>query len=122
MPGVFVVFLLGLELDLCSAHLLGPWAGAFVVTFGLIAAMSQHVFVESPLAVALVVGASTIVSTLVYAGLVYEFKPAGAISFWGLFGEALITAVIGPILFIGVRAILPPEDKTRSGRLSSNMV
>ncbi|MCB0318873.1 MAG: rod shape-determining protein MreD [Bdellovibrionales bacterium] len=122
VAGVILAFLLGFELDLCSAQLLGPWAGAFVIGFSVIAAMSQHVFVESPFAVSLAVAAANIITALVYAGMVYEFQPAGVISFWPLLLESVLSALVAPIVYVMLKAILPHQDKKRGGKFSSSLV
>ncbi|MEZ4754088.1 MAG: rod shape-determining protein MreD [Bdellovibrionota bacterium] len=120
--GVFLSFLLGLQLDLYSAHLLGPWAGAFVVCFGVIATMSQQIFVESPIAIVMAVVLSTILANLVYIGLIYEFNPGDGISILRLVGETVITAIVSPIIFLVLKKLLPADDKSRGGSLSSGRV
>ena len=51
-PGdALLAFLLGLELDLDSLDLLGPWAGAYVLVFGVLVLLSQRIFIESAVVV-----------------------------------------------------------------------
>ena len=115
--GAFLVFLIGIEMDLCSGVLLGPSAGAYSVTFGLLAALSTRLFVESGFAVMLAVFGSSILSNLVYLLLVFQFAPAAGRSFSVIFIEALVTAIIAPAIFpLFKRILIPKRDRPTSSR------
>ena len=71
---LFLVFLLGLQFDLASGVLIGPWAGAFVVVFLLLAFMAQSIFIESVVSVVISVFVASLVSDFIYFILIYEHK------------------------------------------------
>lgn len=103
-----IVFLLGLELDFSSGGLIGPWAGAFVVVFGLLASLSQRIFVESAITAFVAALLACLGSTLMYIALSYQFQTSEAVpvAFSGRgFIEALLTAFCAPILFAILRRI-----------------
>ena len=111
--GATLAFILGLELDFANGLLVGPWAGAFVVSFGILASLSQRIFVESPLAAIIAVFACSIVSAIVYFTLVYEFHPAVTVIVPFSVAEAALNAVLAPFIFGVLRMALLP--RTRSG-------
>lgn len=111
--GATLAFLLGLELDFANGLLVGPWAGAFVVSFGILAGLSQRIFVESPLAAVIAVFGCSIVGHIVYFTLVYEFHPAVTIVVPFSVAEAVLNAVLAPFVFGILRAVLLP--RTRGG-------
>ena len=45
--GAALAFLLGLQLDVSSAKLLGPWAGSFVLVYGFLGPLSQRIFIDT---------------------------------------------------------------------------
>ena len=121
--GATLAFLLGLELDFANGLLVGPWAGAFVVSFGILASLSQRLFVESSLAVMIAALVSSIVSNLVYFTLVYEFHPAVTVMVPFSLLEALLNGFLAPFLFVFLRTLLAPRPRTGSaGRLRSTAV
>ena len=74
--GAMFAFLVGLELDLFSGILLGPWAGAYTVVFILVSLLSQRIFVESSLAAGVAVMGSNFLVNIIYTVLVFEFRPS----------------------------------------------
>ena len=48
--GCVMTFVLGLLMDFSSAMLVGPWAGALVVVYGVLAVLSHRLFIESGVA------------------------------------------------------------------------
>ena len=101
--GAMSAFLIGLEYDIfASRSLLGPYAGAYVVVFALVASFSQRLFLESLVTVCLTVFVSVLISYAVYVILVSQFMPVGSlIAEMGryLFVEGLVTACVTPFLF-----------------------
>lgn len=97
--GAFLAFLLGLELDLCSGLLLGPWSGAFVATYGIVALLSPRIFVESPAAVMVTVFVSSIISNLAYLLIVTQVRHSGLLLSWRVVSEAIFTAIVCVPLF-----------------------
>ena len=115
--GALLVFIIGIEMDLCSGVLLGPSAGAYSITFGVLAALSTRLFVESGFAVVLAVFGSSILSSLVYLLLVFQFSPSAGRSFSIIFLEALFTAIVAPIFFpLLKRILIPKRDRQLPGR------
>jgi rod shape-determining protein MreD len=106
--GVGLAFLLGLELDMCSGLLLGPWAGASVIVFGIVASLSQRIFVESPFAVMMTVFLSSILSNFVWLLIVLQVQRSGLFS-WTLVFEALLTAAVCVPLFSLYRRLFAVE-------------
>lgn len=99
-------FLLGLLMDFASAGPIGPWAGAFVSTYGCLAVFSQRLFIDSPL-VAMVVGfGASVFSDLLYFVLLLEFRPINLNTFGEIFTKALITAIVAPFIFSTLKGFL----------------
>ena len=105
--GALLSFLLGLQIDFYSGQLLlvGPTAGAYVARFGLIASLSQRIFVDSGLAVFIVTVMAGVASTLIYTVLVYEFNKAGVGLIPVSLVSSLVTAIFTPALFRFLRVL-----------------
>ncbi len=114
--GSVLVFLLGLEFDLSSAKLLGPWAGAFVVVFILFSLLSQRLFVESVLAAIVVTFVAALVASGIYGLLAREFNPAGSHSIVNALVEALLTALCAPLLIRLLRKLYRRRESGLPGR------
>jgi len=113
--GATLAFLLGLELDFANGLLVGPWAGAFVVSFGILASLSQRIFVESPLAAVTAAFGCSIISDVVYFTLVYEFHPAVTVIVPFSVAEAALNAVLAPAIFGVLRMALIPRSRGGGG-------
>ena len=99
-------FLLGLLMDFASAGPIGPWAGAFVSTYGCLAVFSQRLFIDSPL-VAMVVGfGSSVFSDLLYFVLLLEFRPIDLTTAGEIITKAIVTALVAPFIFAALKGIL----------------
>ncbi|MFM1847618.1 MAG: hypothetical protein RL417_1092 [Pseudomonadota bacterium] len=123
LRGATLTFLLGLELDFANGLLVGPWAGAFIVSFGILASLSQRIFVESPLAAVVAAFGSSLVSSLVYFTLVYEFHPRVTVMVPFSILEAGMNAALAPIVFVFLRTVLFPRSRGGvSGRLRATSV
>lgn len=104
MRGAALVFILGLLVDLSSATIIGPRAGAYIFVFGFLSSLSQRLFIESSFAVLGSTFAASLVAQFVYVVMFFEFHPGHTLSLWPYFSwstffEALTTAVISPGVF-----------------------
>ena len=104
--GALLCFMLGLQLDLAGAQLLGPWAGALVVVFGLVSSMQTRIFVDSPLAASITVFACSLVASGVYLIISYQFQKSILEVASFSVAEGLITALLAPLLFPLLRYLL----------------
>lgn len=114
--GCFLVFVLGLELDLSAGVLLGPWAGACVAVFAVLASLSQRIFVDSSLAVALAALASSAISQIVYGVLTYETRPVTSDLLIRGVIEAILTGLVAPLVFKLLKLIFVGTERSASGR------
>ncbi len=108
--GALSAFCLGLEMDICSGVLLGPWAASFIVVFSLLVACSRRIFIQSGLVVFLSVGLATVLSTLLFYLMllfVYGRFSFGSDAIGTLLIEAALSAVLGPMLFSGFKRVVP---------------
>lgn len=104
--GAGLSFLLGLELDIYNGILLGPWAGSYVVVYGVLAFLSQRIFVETALAAFVVVLFSSLLANLVYVVLTFDFRPVGHSILLPLLLEAALSGVIAPAGLALLRRLL----------------
>jgi len=114
--GALFAFLLGLELDFFSGLLLGPWAGSFTVVFVLFSLLSQRIFVESNLAAAVVVVASTFLVNIVYAVLIFELRPFVGGFFWHSLQESIVSGLCAPLVLYILRRLCLKRDRGSGGR------
>lgn len=112
-------FLIGLLVDISSAVLLGPYAGGYVATYGLIAVISQRLFIESRLVAALVSGFASILADILFVLISYEFRPLNPSVGWDILSRGIVTALIGPVILFFMYKFVAPKN---SGRLSSVIV
>lgn len=106
--GVFLSFLAGLLLDFFSGILIGPWAGAFVLCFGLLSLISQRVFVESALTTFLAVFGSSLIAQFCYVALHVQFRPADTAPVTlsvRILLEALLSAFFAPLIFMVLKRL-----------------
>lgn len=119
--GVVLAFLLGLVLDFSSGQLVGPWAGAFSVVFGLLASISQRIFIQAPLAVGVTAGGASFLSGFIYMVMTHEFKWVSATTFTDFLGEAVLTALTAPLLMRLFEKLVAPRRETASYSRRSRM-
>lgn len=118
--GAILVFVLGIELDVASGLLLGPWAASFVAVYGMLSSISQRVFIESGLAIFLGVLCSCLMATFIYLIIVYQFEPsAGGLLSYSmiLVAEAVFSAVLAPLIFRGLKIIMLDKAQGAPGRV-----
>lgn len=100
--GALLSFLIGIQFDLASGVLLGPWAAAFVAVYGFLSVISQRMFVESSFSIVVAVFFSALVSHLVYMALLYQFSSHEVTLFVfsaRMMSEAILSAVCAPLIF-----------------------
>jgi rod shape-determining protein MreD len=96
--GCVMSFIVGLLLDLSSAVLIGPWAGSFVVIFCVLALLSRRLFIDSGLAAMVITFASVVVANILFSLFGSEY-PALTVEYpQKVLGQALITALIAPLV------------------------
>jgi rod shape-determining protein MreD len=112
--GLALSFFMGICLDLGSAVLVGPWAGAFVVVFLLLSSVTQRIFVDSPLTAFMAVLCAALLAQGIFIALSVQFRAfefeLGALASQ-VFLEALFSAFCAPLCFAGLRRlrIVPPQ-------------
>lgn len=97
--GALLSFILGLELDLSSGILIGPWAGVFTLIFGSLAVLSQRIFIDSALSASVAIFVANMIGSGLYLIVTYSSGSSNARTFWEIVIEAVATAVVAPILF-----------------------
>ena len=97
--GALLAFVAGLIVDISGGQLLGPWAGSFVLCFGMLSLVSDRVFIESNFSLMTFSGAFVIVSHVLF--LLISFDPLSQLSseWLILLGKAVATAVLAPLVF-----------------------
>lgn len=120
--GVILAFLLGLELDIYTGLLLGPWAGSFVAAYLVFSTFSQRLFLESAFAAGFIVALASVLSNLVYLILVFEFSPVRAAAFWEVLTEALVSGICAPPVVYVLRKFLKRKERPTGIRLRAARV
>jgi len=118
VSGAFVVFFLGILLDMFSGILIGPWAASFMVVFIGISLLSQRLFVETFVASSLAVFFGTLFCSLVYKTITFGLAFEGQSIVFFLV-QGLIAAVLAPVLFQLLRSILLRKELGMAGRPAS---
>lgn len=111
--GVVLAFLLGLQLDLYSASILGPWAGASVAVYGIFASLSQRIFIESVFSVFATVFAAVLINNFVYLIIVAEFKNTQTL-LWAILKGSPLQALISSLCALLVFRLLKRLTQERS--------
>jgi rod shape-determining protein MreD len=96
LSGCVLAFLLGLLMDLSSAVLVGPWAGAYVAVYGVLAALSHRLFIESALASMFITFVSVIGASIIFFMLGTEYSHASMGLALQVLGQAVMTAGLAP--------------------------
>lgn len=95
-------FMLGLLADFSSGLIVGPWAGALVATYGLISLVSQRLFVHSGLVMFAAAAVASLASDIFYWLLVLEIRSANTSVLGVMFGRALLTGLVAPVLQVAI--------------------
>jgi rod shape-determining protein MreD len=114
--GAVAAFLLGFLLDLSSGVLLGPWAAAYVVVYGVFAFLSQRLFVESRAVSMVVVAMATLLSGIVFLSLAFEYQAVTLSELAMLTGQAASSAVLTPFVFKILKFAWRRPDRVLTGR------
>ncbi len=106
--GAFLCFMIGIYLDLSKGIWLGPWAGAFTISFLLIFIFSQKFYFTNFILILGMAFFAVIISNIAYALLTFNLprarifnlasEPSWNSMFIVLFLEALITALLTPFV------------------------
>jgi rod shape-determining protein MreD len=96
--GVCVAFLLGLVVDVSSAVLIGPWAGAFVTVYAALTMLSRGFFVDSTFVTMIMSCVSTVVAGVFFSFVSPHSNLTSVSDVGTLFGHAITTALIAPWL------------------------
>lgn len=110
MLGSFFSFVIGLQYDLTSGLLVGPWAGVMVLTFGLVAALSQRIFVESSFAIFVAVVLMAITGDLIYLLLSGSLPDSITAFLSEILGGSVVTGFVAIPVFKMLRNILFPRQ------------
>jgi rod shape-determining protein MreD len=114
--GAIAAFLLGFLLDLSSGVLLGPWAAAYVVVYGVFALLSQRLFVESRAVAMTVVAIGTLLSGIVFLSLAFEYQAVTLSELSMLAGQAVASALLTPFVFKVLKFAWRRPDRVLTGR------
>ncbi len=116
--GALLAFILGLEVDLTSGILIGPWAGVFTLVFGILSGLSQRIFIDSPLSASVAIFVSSMIGNLLYLLTTHLSGTAYSRPILHIMLEAISTAIVAPILFKFLSKKLFKRIKNRSFRNS----
>jgi cell shape-determining protein MreD len=99
------VFFLGLQFDLFTGTLLGPWAGAFSAVFLIIHILTPRLYVDSKMVVAITSAVASAASSIVYL-MISRCAPTVKIPNvdWSTLAytfsiEAIISGMCAPLMF-----------------------
>ena len=98
VAGALLAFACGLLLDLTTATVLGPWAGAYVLAYAILSFVSPRLFVESIAVTMLVAGVTSVFAGSVYLFLAFEYHSLSRDNIAGLLGQASASAVVAPVV------------------------
>jgi cell shape-determining protein MreD len=98
--GAVCTFLLGLLLDMSSGIILGPWAGAYTISYFVLVIISQRLFVESIMVAITTVFLCTIFTGGIFLALAFEYQALSRGDIYTLLGQGLTSACVTPAVFI----------------------
>jgi rod shape-determining protein MreD len=102
LSGLLASFCLGLLGDFASGVYLGPFAGGCVLVFSVSAVIAQRVYAERTLAIVIICFCCSVIKSLYYLSVLSIYVSADvftASSGGMMIFEALITALVAPIVF-----------------------
>lgn len=105
--GLLGSFIAGLFLDLASATLLGPWAGAFVIIYCVLSVLSDRIFVESRFAIGVIAMGSSVAVELLFFLLSILSAETFFSSWLGIVGRAVATGIVASLMFSVFSFALP---------------
>ncbi len=98
IAGALLAFGCGLLLDLTTATVLGPWAGAYVLAYALLSFVSPRLFVESTVVTSVVTGVTSLFAGSVYLFLAFEYQSLSQEDIVVLLGQASASAIVAPAI------------------------
>jgi len=104
--GVLCSFFLGLLLDISSGMVIGPWAGAYTLSYTAVALVSQGIFADSAFAVIFSTFVAYLISGLTFVLLSFSFTGGSTSAMLGIFIEAFATALVAPLVFYLLKFLL----------------
>jgi cell shape-determining protein MreD len=110
--GAVLAFSLGLLMDFSVGLLVGPWAGAYVTVFAVLAALSHRLFVESKIVIVAATFAGAIGCDLAFYLLTIQQSRFSWDAFGDLTGRALVTAACAPLLVRPIALFLSEYSNT----------
>jgi rod shape-determining protein MreD len=113
--GVLCSFFLGLVLDISSGMVIGPWAGAYTVSYTAVALLSQGIFADSAFAVIVSTFVSYLISGLIFVLLSFSFTGGSTSAMLGILIEAFTTALVAPLVFPLLKVLLKNSRLSRRG-------
>jgi rod shape-determining protein MreD len=97
--GAVVAFVIGFLMDLASAEVIGPWAGACVAVYGCFSLLSQRLFIDAGPAAIIIAFVASAMAELLYLSI----EPTPPEVTWALVGgiaaRAVVTGCCAPLLF-----------------------
>jgi rod shape-determining protein MreD len=103
--GSFLVFCIGLIIDISSSTILGPWAGAAVIIYLLLGSVAQGIFLDSAISIGVITFVSSLVATFSFALLNYKVLSINQAFFVDMIGESLATALCSPLVFLSLKKL-----------------
>ncbi len=97
--GAFLTFLCGLLVDIAAGGVIGPSAAAMLIVYGVLAVISDRIFVESGLASFTVTFASVVLYQLAYLALVTSLRPSLYDTLFVALGQGFVTGLLAPKFF-----------------------
>ena len=97
VTGALISFIVGLSFDVSGGVLLGPWSASFTALYCMLILISRRIFIDSFPAAMLVTLFSTVFSTAIYTGLLYQFQPS-TMEISSLLVESAVTAAVAPLV------------------------
>lgn len=102
--GAFLSFLLGLLFDVSSGGLLGPWASVFVLSYGVLALISDRIFIEARFALGLIALFVTLAFHGLYWLITFDVTYSNPNRLIEVAGQAVASAVAAPFVISAVQA------------------
>jgi cell shape-determining protein MreD len=116
--GAVLAFSLGLLMDFSAGLLVGPWAGAYVTVFAVLAALSHRLFVESRIVIVVATFAASMGGDLVFYLLTLQQSTFSWDVLGDLTGRAIVSAMCAPWLVQRVSSFLSEySNNSQSQRL-----
>lgn len=104
LRGCVLAFSLGFLLDLNGGSLLGPWSGAYIISFALMSVLAQRIYVDSVLTLVTIVALADFVTTLLFYLLItfvpdhIVFVGSGTIPWVTIGLQALVSGLAAPLV------------------------